>query len=269
MDYNKTLDFIKSKTNFSPKTGIILGSGLGDVANDIDIVCSIPYSEIPGFIPPTIEGHLGNLIFGNLENKPVIAMQGRNHYYEGHTMKQITFPIRIMKLLGVERLITSNATGGMNEHYQIGDIMIVNDHINLMGDNPLIGKNDDKFGTRFPDMSKVYDKEMIDYAKKEALYDGIKVHEGVLTALSGPTYETPAEYKWLRIIGADCVGMSTIPEVIIANHCGIKCFSMSLVTDLGIIGKIVQITHEDVQREAALAAPKMVSIVKKIVNKFG
>lgn len=269
MDYKSAVDYIKSKTNFEPTIGIVLGSGLGDVANDIDTKCIIPYYEIPGFITPTIEGHRGNLIFGYLEGKPVVAMQGRNHYYEGHTMKEITFPIRVMKLLGIQRLITSNATGGMNHIYEIGDIMIVNDHINLMGDNPLRGENDDEFGTRFPDMSKAYDREMIDYAKKEALYEGIKVHEGVLTALSGPTYETPAEYKWLRTIGADCVGMSTIPEVIVANHCGIKCFSMSLVTDLGIIGKIVEITHEDVQREAALAAPKMVSIVKKVVSKFG
>ena len=269
MDYNAAIQYINSKTNFYPTIGIVLGSGLGNVADDIKVSCSIPYSDIPGFIKPTIEGHKGNLIFGYLEGKPVVAMQGRNHFYEGHTMKEITFPIRVMKLLGVERLITSNATGGMNERYEIGDIMIVNDHINLMGDNPLKGENDSDFGTRFPDMSKAYDREMIEYAKKEALYEGIKVHEGVLTALSGPTYETPAEYKWLRTIGADCVGMSTIPEVIVANHCGIKCFSMSLVTDLGVIGKIVEISHEDVQREAAKAAPKMVSIVKKVVKRFG
>lgn len=269
MDYNKALSYIRSKTDFTPTIGIILGSGLGSVADDINIECEISYDDIPGFIKPTIAGHNGNLIFGYLEGKPVVAMQGRNHFYEGYSMQQITFPIRVMKLLGIKRLITSNAVGAVNERYDIGDIMLVNDHINLMGTNPLIGPNDDKFGTRFPDMSKVYSREMLEYAKKEALYEGIKVHEGVLTALTGPTYETPAEYKWVGNCGADCVGMSTIPEVIVAVHCGIECFSMSLVTDLGIQGKIVEISHEDVQREANLAAPKMVFIVKRVVERFG
>src|SRR5210317_581257 len=269
MDYENTVDFIKSKTKFQPNIGIVLGSGLGDVAKDIVLECSIPYEEIPGFLKPTIEGHNGNLIFGYLCNKPIVAMQGRNHYYEGHSMQEITFPIRVMKLLGVETLITSNATGGMNEKFEIGDIMIVTDHINMMGDNPLLGKNDDRFGTRFPDMSKIYNRELIDYAKKEALNKDIKVYEGVLTALSGPTYETPAEYRWLRTIGADCVGMSTIPEITIGHHAGMKCFAMSLVTDLGIQGKIVEITHKMVQEESAKAAPKMAYIVKKVVEKFG
>lgn len=269
MDYNKAVEYIRSKTNFEPKTGIILGSGLGDMAKDILIQETIPYGEIPGFLKPTIEGHSGNLIFGYLCNKPIVAMQGRNHYYEGHSMQEITFPIRVMKLLGVETLITSNATGGMNEKFEIGDIMIVTDHINMMGDNPLLGKNDDRFGTRFPDMSKIYNRELIDYAKKEALNKDIKVYEGVLTALSGPTYETPAEYRWLRTIGADCVGMSTIPEITIGHHTGMKCFAMSLVTDLGIQGKIVEITHKMVQEESAKAAPKMAYIVKKVVEKFG
>jgi purine-nucleoside phosphorylase len=269
MDYNKTIEFIRSRTKFEPKTGIILGSGLGDVAKDILIQETIPYEEIPGFLKPTIEGHKGNLIFGYLCDKPIVAMQGRNHFYEGHSMQEITFPIRVMKLLGVETLITSNATGGMNEKFEIGDIMIVTDHINMMGTNPLIGPNDDRFGTRFPDMSKIYNREIIDYAKKEALNKDIKVYEGVLTALSGPAYETPAEYRWLRTIGADCVGMSTIPEITVGHHAGMKCFSMSLVTDLGIQGKIVEVTHEMVQTESAKAAPKMAYIVKKVVEKFG
>lgn len=269
IDYNKAIDFIRSKTKFEPQTGIILGSGLGDIAKDILVQCTIPYEEIPGFLKPTIQGHSGNLIFGYLCDKPIVAMQGRNHFYEGHSMQEITFPIRVMKLLGAETLITSNATGGMNEKFEIGDIMIVTDHINMMGTNPLVGPNDERFGTRFPDMSKVYNREMIDYAKKEALNKDIKVYEGVLTSLSGPTYETPAEYRWLRTIGADAVGMSTIPEVIVANHCGMKCFSMSLITDLGIQGKIVEITHEMVQEESAKAAPKMAYIVKKVVEKFG
>jgi purine-nucleoside phosphorylase len=268
MNYNETINFIRENTNFQPKIGIILGSGLGNVIKDMEIECSLPYETIPGFIKPTIEGHSGNLIFGYLEGNPVVAMQGRNHYYEGHTMQEITFPVRIMKLLGIHTLITSNATGGMNERYEIGDIMIVNDHINLMGDSPLIGPNDESFGTRFPDMSKTYNREIIDYALKYALNSDIKVHEGILLALAGPTYETPAEYRFLRIIGADAVGMSTIPEVIVGVHMGLRCFSMSLITDLGIPGKIVEITHEEVQREAEKAAPKMVSIVKEIVSKF-
>jgi len=195
-------------------------------------------------------------------------MQGRNHFYEGYSMKEITYPIRIMKFLGIHTLITSNATGGMNENFEIGDIMLVNDHINMMGDNPLLGKNDDDLGPRFLDMSKVYNKELISHAKRFSLNNNIKVHDGVLTALSGPTYETPAEYKHLRIIGADAVGMSTIPEVIVAHHMGIKCFSMSLITDLGVIGKIIEISHEDVIKEAAIAEPKMILIVEDLVKNF-
>ena len=269
MNYKAAVDYIKLKTTFVPKTLIILGSGLGSVAKNIDTECTIPYKDIPGFIQPTIEGHTGNLIFGYLKGKPIVAMQGRNHFYEGHSMQEITFPIRVLKLLGASTLITSNAVGGMKEIYEIGDIMIVNDHINLMGTNPLIGPNDDTFGPRFPDMSKVYNRDMIDYAKKVSLNEGIKVYEGVLTALPGPTYETKAEYKWLHTIGADAVGMSTIPEVIVANHTGMKCFSLSLITDLGVMGKIVEISHEEVQKEAAKAAPKMEFIVSKVVENFG
>jgi purine-nucleoside phosphorylase len=266
--YNETIEFIRSKTQFVPKIGIVLGSGLGNVADDIQIECKLSYNEIPGFIGTTIPGHHGNLIFGYLEGTPIVAMQGRNHYYEGHTMQQITYPIRIMKLLGIERLITSNATGGMNERYEIGDIMFVNDHINLMNGNPLIGPNDENFGPRFLDVSKVYDSEMIEVAKKHAINENIKVHEGVLVALTGPAYETPAEYRFLRIIGADAVGMSTIPEVLVGRHMGLKVFSMSLITDLGIPGKIVEITHEEVQQVAAVTATKMGSIVRYLVKHY-
>jgi purine-nucleoside phosphorylase len=269
MNYKEAVDFIQSKTNFVPKTLIVLGSGLGSIAESIEVDCKIPYRDIPGFIEPTIEGHTGNLIFGYLKGKPIVAMQGRNHFYEGHSMQEITFPIRVCKLLGASILITSNAVGGMKEIYEIGDIMIVNDHINLMGTNPLVGRNDERFGPRFPDMSKVYNREMINYAKRVSLNEDIKVYEGVLTALSGPTYETKAEYKWLHTIGADAVGMSTIPEVIVANHMGMKCFSLSLITDLGVMGRIVEISHEEVQREAGKAAPKMEFIVSKVVENFG
>ena len=266
MDYNTTINYLESKTQIKPLIGIILGSGLGDMVASIEVGISIPYKEIPGFIAPTIEGHSGNLIFGYIGDTPIIAMQGRNHYYEGHTMKEITYPIRIMGLLGIKTLITSNAVGGLNEKYEVGDIMIVNDHINLMGDNPLLGPNEDQFGIRFLDMSSVYDKELIKTAKKIALDKNINIHEGILTALSGPTYETPAEYRWLRKTGADCTGMSTIPEIITAHHMGIKCFSLSLVTNTGVPGKIKKNTHEEVQREAQKASSNMSYIVKNLIN---
>lgn len=268
MNYKETLDFIKSKTSFSPKIGIILGSGLGSAVKNIKIETSIPYEEIPGFLKPTVEGHSGNLIFGYMSGKPIIAMQGRNHFYEGHSMKEITYPIRIMKLLGIHTLITSNATGGMNEKFEIGDVMLVNDHINFLSDNPLIGENEDEFGPRFLDISSIYNKDMIEHAKKFCYNNEIKIHEGILTMITGPTYETKAEYRFLRSIGADAVGMSTIPEILVAHHCGLKCFSMSLITDLGVPGKIVQITHEEVIEEAAKAEPKMISIVEDIVKNF-
>lgn len=266
MEYDNTLKFIQEKTSITPQIGIILGSGLGSIVDSIKIEVTIPYKNIPGFISPTIEGHLGNLIFGYIKEVPIVAMQGRNHYYEGHTMKQVTYPIKIMKLLGIKTLITSNAVGGLNEKYEVGDIMIVNDHINLMGDNPLLGPNEDKFGPRFPDMSQVYDKKMIRLAKKIAYDKNINVHEGVLTALSGPMYETPAEYRWLRKTGADCTGMSTIPEVTVAHHMGIKCFSLSLVTNTGVPGKIKKNTHEEVQKEAQKASKKMSYIVQTLIK---
>ncbi len=266
MNYNITIEFLKSKTNLSPTVGIVLGSGLGNMVNSIEIETSIPYKEIPGFIAPTIEGHLGNLIFGYIGNTAIVAMQGRNHYYEGHSMGEITYPIRIMGLLGIKTLITSNAVGGLNEKYEVGDIMIVNDHINLMGDNPLLGPNESKFGVRFLDMSNVYDKKMIKIAKKIALDKNINIHEGILTALSGPTYETPAEYRWLRKTGADCTGMSTIPETITAHHMGIKCFSLSLITNTGVPGKIKENSHKEVQHEALKASVNMSYIVKKLIQ---
>ena len=265
--YKNTLDYINKFTYTKPKIGLVLGSGLGDVANDIYITSTIPYKDIPGFIAPTIEGHKGNLIFGFLDSVPVVALQGRTHYYEGYTMEQITYPIRILKMLGIERLITSNATGGMNPNFEIGDVMFVNDHINLMGDNPLLGPNDDSMGPRFLDVSRAYDREMIEVAKQCEV--DMRTHEGVLIAVTGPNYETPAEYKYMRIIGGDAVGMSTIPEVLVARHMGVKVFSMSLITDLGVDGKIVEITHEEVQRVANESADKMSSIVKHLVAYFG
>ena len=264
--YKDAILFLREKTNLIPKVGIVLGSGLGNVVDDIDVEISIPYKEIPGFIPPTIEGHSGNLVFGLLMGVPVVAMQGRNHFYEGHTLQEITFPIRIMKLLGANILMTSNATGGMNPDYEIGDIMLVNDHINLLGDSPLRGANLDEFGPRFPDMSQAYDKGLLLLAKRFALNNSIKVHEGVLAAVCGPAYETPAEYKYLRYVGADAIGMSTIPEVLVARHMDMKVFSMSLITDLGVPGKIVKITHEEVQEVANQTAVTMSSILKGVIT---
>ena len=266
MDYKKVSIFLKEKVpNFVPKAGIVLGSGLGKIAELIDIKMSINYNEIPGFKKSTVEGHAGNLIFGYLQNIPIIAMQGRNHFYEGHTMQEITFPIKVLKYLGIDYLITSNAVGAMNPEYEIGDIVIIKDHINLMGTNPLIGPNDDQLGTRFPDMSQVYDIQMRKLAKEYAQQNDIRIHEGIYVALSGPTFETPAEYKFLRIIGGDIVGMSTVPEVLTATHMNLPVYSMSIVTDLGIEGRIVKITHEDVQAAALAAADKMSDIVKHII----
>ena len=263
--YKNTLDYINKFVYTKPKIGLVLGSGLGDVANDIDIIATIPYKDIPGFIAPTIEGHKGNLIFGLLDGVPVVALQGRNHYYEGYTMEQITYPIRILKMLGIERLITSNATGGMNPNFEIGDVMFVNDHINLMGDNPLLGPNDDSMGPRFLDVSTAYDKEMIEVAK-QCVVD-IRTHEGVLIAVSGPNYETPAEYKYMRIIGGDAVGMSTVPEVICARHMGLPCFAVSVITDLGVEGKIQEVTHQDVIAAASKAEVKMTAIFRHLIAK--
>lgn len=267
-NYRRTVEYINSITTIKPKLAIILGSGLGQVSEAIDIKAKIPYEDIPGFIPPTVEGHSGNLIIGYIKGVPSVVMQGRNHFYEGHSMKEITFPIRIMKLLGAEILMTSNAVGGMMEDFEIGDIMLVTDHINLMSSNPLIGPNDDELGPRFPDMSDLYDKEIIKKAKMFSLSNNIKVYEGVLTALDGPCYETPAEYKWLRSIGADAVGMSTIPEVIVANHMGMKVFSLSLVTDLGVPGKIVKISHEDVQKAANEASTSMSKLLLGVIEQL-
>lgn len=260
-----TIDYIKSKTIIQPKVGIVLGSGLGNIADKINVEVIIPYKDIPNFIAPTIEGHKGNLIFGNVSGIDVVLMQGRNHYYEGHSMKEVTYPIRIMKELGVEILITSNATGGLNPSFQIGDIMFVNDHINLMGDNPLKGPNDE-IGPRFLDLTNAYDSELRTIAKMFCINNNIRFNEGVLVAISGPTYETPAEYRYMRIIGGDAVGMSTIPEVLVAKHCGMKVFSMSLITNLNTIENKIEINHEDVQKIANESAEKMGALILHLLS---
>jgi purine-nucleoside phosphorylase len=250
---------------FRPEIGIILGTGLGDLAQKIDLKFTIPYHEIPDFPLSTVEGHSGKLIFGYLSNCPVVAMQGRFHYYEGYSSQEVTLPVRVMKRLGIQKLIISNASGGVNPNYQIGDLMILNDHINLIP-SPLIGSNLDQFGPRFPDMSDAYDKGMIKTAMKIAKTKGFRVFEGVYAAVTGPCLETPAEYKYLRIIGADTVGMSTTPEVIVARHMQIPCFAISVITDLGVEGKIQKVSHEEIQKVAEIAEPKLTAIVEELIK---
>jgi purine-nucleoside phosphorylase len=269
--YNKikeTYNYIQNKFTFSPEVGIILGTGLGGLVKEIEIEYAMTYGEIPNFPVSTVEGHSGKLIFGKLGGKNVIAMQGRFHFYEGYSMEQVTFPVRVLKLLGIKTLILSNASGGVNPEFEVGDLMIINDHINFFPEHPLTGKNISELGTRFPDMSEAYDKSLIEKAKSIAVKNEIKVQEGVYLGLSGPTFETPAEYRMVRILGADAVGMSTVPEVIVARHMSIPCFAMSIITDLGVAGKIVEVTHEDVQKVAALAEKKMTKIMKELIQEL-
>jgi len=264
----ETATAIKNKISFTPEIGIILGTGLGGLVEEINIIHTIPYENIPNFPVSTVEGHSGKLIFGELGGKNVVAMQGRFHFYEGYTMQQVTFPVRVMKLLGIQKLFVSNASGGVNPDFEIGDLMIINDHINFFPSNPLIGKNITELGPRFPDMSEAYSKELIAKAKKVASENKIKVQEGVYLGLSGPTFETPAEYQMIRNMGADTVGMSTVPEVIVARHMNIPCFAISIITDLGVAGKIVKITHEEVLEVAAQSEKKMTLLMKKMMKEL-
>ncbi len=264
----ETVDFIKSKTNFfEPEVGIVLGSGLGGLVNVIDTQYSIPYSEIPNFPISTVQGHQGRLIMGTLSGRKVIAMQGRFHYYEGYSTKEVTFPIRVLKYLGIKLLVLSNASGGINPDFRVSDIMFITDHINLLP-NPLVGKNDERIGTRFPEMSEAYNKNVIAFADEIAKGLNIKVQHGVYVGDTGPTYETPAEYNYYRVIGGDCVGMSTVPEVIVARHCGLPVFAMSIITDLGGKDIAVQVTHEEVINAANVAEPKMTAILKEMLRRL-
>ena len=249
-----------------PETAIILGSGLGKLVDEITDKYEINYTDIPHFPVSTVEGHSGKLIFGKLGDKDIMAMQGRFHFYEGYSMKEVTFPVRVMRELGIKTLFVSNAAGGMNPDFEIGDLMIITDHINFFPEHPLRGKNIE-YGPRFPDMSEAYNKELIRKANEIAAEKGIKVQHGIYIGTQGPTYETPAEYKMFRILGADAVGMSTVPEVIVANHCGIWVFGISVITDLGVEGKIVEVTHEDVQKAADQAQPLMTTIMRELINR--
>ena len=256
----ETASFLKEKMHTRPETAIILGTGLGSLADEITDKYEIPYEQIPYFPVSTVEGHKGKLIFGKLGQKDIMAMQGRFHYYEGYTMQQVTFPVRVMRELGIKTLFVSNAAGGMHPDFEIGDLMIITDHINFFPEHPLHGKNI-SYGPRFPDMSEAYDRELIRRADAIAAEKGIKVQHGVYVGVQGPTFETPAEYRMYRILGGDAVGMSTVPEVIVANHCGIRVFGISVITDLGVEGKIVEVSHEEVQKAADAAQPKMTEII--------
>jgi purine-nucleoside phosphorylase len=264
----QTVQFIKGRFDFNPEIGIVLGTGLGGLTNEIREEGSLYYKDIPNFPESTVKGHEGKLIFGILGNKRVVAMQGRFHFYEGYSMKEITFPIRVMKYLGINLLVLSNAAGGVNPAYEIGDMMIIKDHINLMGNNPLIGKNDLGLGPRFPDMSEVYDKKAIRLFTKIARHHNVHYHEGVYAAVSGPTFETPAEYKYIRVLGADAVGMSTVPEAIVARHMNLAVFAVSVISDLGVEGKIVEISHDDVIDAARMVEPKMTLVLKEMISKL-
>ena len=266
-NFKEAQNYIESKTNVKPTIGIILGTGLGGLVKEIDIIDEISYEDIPHFPVSTVQSHSGKLIFGKLGGKSVVAMQGRFHFYEGYTMKEVTFPVRVMKFLGIERLFVSNASGGVNPDFEIGEIMIQNDHIDLFPSHPLIGKNYDDLGPRFPDMSEPYDHQMIALAKEIAKEHKIKVSTGVYAGLTGPTLETPAEYKYVRAIGADTVGMSTVPEVIVAKHMGIPCFAISIITDLGVPGKIKEVSVEDVIAVANASEPKMTIIMRELISR--
>ncbi len=248
-----------------PKLAIILGTGLGNLVDHIDDKLYIPYSEIPNFPVSTVQGHSGNLIFGKMGGKPVIAMQGRFHYYEGYDMKTVTFPVRVFKALGVETLFVSNAAGGMNKEFRVGDVMIITDHINLFPENPLRGKNYEELGPRFPAMTEAYDRKLVALADSIGAEKGLRLMHGVYVGTTGPTFETPAEYEYFRVIGGDAVGMSTVPEVIVAAHAGMRVFGISVITDLG--GKdVTEVpTHEEVQKAAVKAQPTVEAIVKEMV----
>jgi purine-nucleoside phosphorylase len=261
----KTADFIKKLYPYEPSVGIVLGSGIGNLSKEIEIEFQLDYSSIPDFPVSTVQGHSGQLIFGKLEGKRIVAMAGRFHYYEGYAAEQVVFPVRLMKFLGVRTLLLSNAAGGMNPSFKVGDLMIITDHISLFTVNPLIGPNDEKRGPRFPDMSEPYKKQLIQKAKVLASEKGIDVKEGIYVGVTGPTFETRAEYKFLHLAGADAVGMSTVQETIAATHLGMDVFAMSIITDMGIRETDNVITHEEVLHEARLAEPKLTAIFKGLL----
>ncbi|MGD0342490.1 MAG: purine-nucleoside phosphorylase [Bacteroidales bacterium] len=264
---NKTTEFLKARGFSDPDAGIVLGTGLGGLTARMENCIEIDYKDIPNFPVSTVEGHAGKLIYGDFGNKKIVAMKGRFHYYEGYGPEQVALPIRVLKYLGIKCLFLSNAAGGVNPDFRIGDIMIIIDHINLLP-NPLIGHNDDRIGARFPDMSNAYDRNLINKAMQIAEKHKIRVHKGVYLSTSGPTFETPAEYRYFRIIGADAVGMSTTPEVIIARHMNLPVFAVSIITDLGVEGKIAYSTHQSVLDEAGKTEERMTAIMTDMISEL-
>lgn len=261
-------DYIQKKTDYKPQIGIILGTGLGSLAEAINAEQKINYQDIPHFPVSTVESHFGRLLFGKVSDKEVLAMQGRFHYYEGYTMQEITFPIRVMKALGIELLVVSNACGGLNPQFRAGDIMVISDHINLLGNNPLIGPNDESFGPRFPDMYNCYDKDLISLAEGCALKLGLKLQKGVYVAVAGPNLETAAEYRFLRGIGADVVGMSTVPEVIVARHQSMRVLGFSIVTDMGLPDALKPTNLEEIIATANKAEPNLKKLLIKVMEEL-
>lgn len=265
---NQAADAVRKKAPQKPQIAIILGTGLGGLAEEIEERKSIPYSEIPHFLSPTVATHAGRLVLGKISGKDVVAMEGRIHYYEGFSMEEVTFPTRVMRALGAGVLIVSTATGGMNPQYDRGDIVIIEDHINLMGVNPLIGPNDERLGPRYPDMCEPYDKSLIQLAQKIALEQGVKAHKGVYVAVAGPNLETRAEYRFLREIGADVVGMSTVPEVLVAVHGGLRTLGLAVVTDLCLPDALQPANIEEIIAVAEQAEPKLTSLVKEVIARI-
>jgi purine-nucleoside phosphorylase len=263
----ETATFLKLKGFAAPDAGIVLGTGLGGLVSKMNILNEIDYSEIPNFPVSTVEGHEGKLIYGDFGNKKIVAMKGRFHFYEGYPIEQVVFPVRVMKYLGIKYLFLSNAAGGINPDFKVGDIMIISDHINFLP-NPLIGPNNNMIGPRFPDMSEAYDKGIIAMAEEVSQELQIEIKKGIYLATTGPTFETPSEYRHFRSIGADAVGMSTVPEVITARHMDIPCFAVSIISDLGVEGKIHYITHKMVTQAAAATESRMTSIMTRLINKI-
>jgi len=261
-------DFIRTRTELRPSTGIILGTGLSGLARELDVVCEIEYGDIPFFVRSTVESHQGRLIFGTIGGKPVVAMKGRFHYYEGYTLQQITFPVRVMKALGVETLLISNAAGCLNPLWKKGDLMVISDHINLLGDNPLIGRNDDRLGPRFPDMSDAYSKDLIQLAESVALDQKIQIRKGVYAAMTGPCLETASEYRLLRTIGADAIGMSTVPEAIVASHQGTRVFGISILTDDCFPDVLKPVALSEILEVAGHSEPLMTKLMAGIISKL-
>lgn len=263
-----TANYISEKTQFSGKAAVILGSGLGNFANQIEKEFVLPYSEIPNFPVSTVEGHEGRLIVGRYRGQQILAMQGRFHFYEGYDMKQVTFPVRVMKYLGVEKLVVSNASGGVNPEYVVGDVVVITDHINMMPEHPLRGRNDERFGPRFVNMSEPYSKAMIEKAFELAEDLNLYLKTGIYLGLQGPTFETLAEYKMVKALGADCVGMSTVPEVIVARHMNMECFGVSVITDMGDEDNIDEVNHDEVLEAAKKAEPHVRNLIKNLIARY-